>query len=274
MIARDIADRARVERASRALLRELERKNAELERANADLSRFAYVASHDLSEPLRSISGFAQLVERRYGEAIDEEGQDYLHRIVAAAARLRNLIDALLAYSRTGRTELQVEQVDLNALLSEVVRSLAPLLDESGAVVDVADLPTVAGDASLLAQVFQNLISNAVKFRRDVPPRVRVRAEREDGRWRLHVADNGVGIEERHRERVFEIFSRLHAQGEYPGTGIGLAVVRAIAERHGGSAGMAPEQGGSDFWITIPIPEELDATESPGADTPGGGQLR
>ncbi len=234
--------------------RELARRAADLERSNADLEQFASVASHDLSEPLRTISGFATLLERRYKGQLDEDADVFLGHVLAGTERMRALIDGLLAYSRASRADLDPERVDLGQVVEHVQRALAAAIDESGAEIVVGELPVVIGDAGRLGQVLQNLIANAIKFRGDEPPRVTVDAHPLDGDvWRVEVADNGSGIDAEHAERLFEMFRRGAGVADHPGEGIGLALCKRIVERHGGTIwAQAPPQGGTLVAFTLP----------------------
>jgi signal transduction histidine kinase len=237
--------------------------NAELERSNDDLERFAYVASHDLSEPLRTIGGFGGLIERRYGERLDEEGRVMLGHITAGAARLQTLIDGLLSYARVSTAPRRVEAVDLDALTSEVLSTISPALAERDAHVDVQPLPTVEGERGQLAQLLQNLILNAVKFTADeVTPQITISARSiHDGRWEVRVADNGVGIAPEQVDRIFDMFQRGTAGHTRAGTGIGLALCARIAERHGGRIRVEPNEGGGSVFV-------FDLPRAPGAPPP------
>ena len=213
----------------------LDAATAELRRSNAELEQFAYVASHDLQEPLRKVASFCQLLEKRYHDQLDERGLQYLDFAVDGAKRMQLLINDLLAFSRVGRHRDQQVVVPAADLVDEARRNLAVALEAADARVEVGELPEVRGEARLLVGVFQNLIGNAVKFRGDEPPHVRIDAEPgEDGTWEFSVSDNGIGIDEQYAERIFVIFQRLHAKERYPGTGIGLAMSRKIIEYHGG----------------------------------------
>ena len=226
---------------------------AELARSNAELTRFADAAAHDLSEPLRTMRGLAEVLERRYGSQLDDTGRELLDNLLAAGARGEALVQAILAYARVGG-ELAIadEPVDSAALVAGVVGLLAETIGEAGATVAVGDLPVVRGDADLLGQLFQNLLSNALRFRGEAAPRIDVSAAAEGTRWRFRVADNGIGIAPGDRERVFELFTRLASSGE-PGTGTGLAVCRRVVERHGGQIHVeANEPAGSVFEFTLP----------------------
>jgi signal transduction histidine kinase len=227
--------------------------NTELTRSNEELEKFAYVVSHDLREPLRSIAGFAQLIERRYAGSLDEKADTYIDHMVGAAGRMETLLDGLLGYSRVSGAELVLAPVDCEQLLVETARSLSAAISESGAELTSSGLPTVAGDHMQLAQLFQNLIENAIKF---VPegtsPRIHVSAEQQNGTWLFTFRDNGIGIDPDHAERVFGMFARLNARDEYPGTGAGLAICERIVERHGGRIWVEPVPGGgTEFRFTI-----------------------
>ena len=230
----------------------------ELARSNADLEQFAYVASHDLQEPLRKVTSFCQLLQRRYQGRLDERADQYIEFAVDGAKRMQQLINDLLAFSRVGRTTEEFVEVDCDGALDRALRNLEAALEDTGAeVVRSTKLPTVEGDPSLLTALFQNVVANAVKFRGDAPPKVEISAERTDGEWSLRVADNGIGIDEAYAERVFVIFQRLHAKELYPGTGIGLALCKKIVEFHGGRIWIdtAVPCGTTVCW-TLPIPPE------------------
>jgi len=224
----DISHRRGAEEALEAARTELLERNRDLERSNADLAEFAYVISHDLSEPLRVISGHVQLLERNYGGSFDEKASQWVNFAVDGCTRMRQLMDDLLVYSRAGRTPPVPSAVDLNRIAGNALRDLQAAIGDSGAIVSVSPLPQVMGDASQLSQVFTNLIGNAVKFRRPgSSPTVVVKCHQLDsGWWEIRVEDDGPGVPERHRDRVFRVFQRLHAREEFPGTGIGLAVGR------------------------------------------------
>jgi PAS domain S-box-containing protein len=252
MVARDVTERRRDERSLAA-------RAAELERSNAELAQFAYVASHDLSEPLRMVSSYLQLLRRRYHGQLDEDADVFIDYAVEGAARMRTLIEDLLAYSRAGRSERPLEPVDTAQVVGEVAQTLRAQAAGAEPEIEWGELPTVDGDAPQLAQLFQNLIGNGIKF---VPagtrPRVRVTAAREERAWRFAVEDNGIGIDPRHVERVFGMFQRLHSRDEYEGTGIGLAIAKKVVERHGGRIWLNPrETGGSCFEFTLADGEEL-----------------
>jgi signal transduction histidine kinase len=233
---------------------------AELQRSNAELEQFAYVASHDLQEPLRKVASFCQLLQQRYGGQLDERADQYIGFAVDGARRMQDLINDLLAFSRVGRVERPHVPVDCNALLERARADLATAIEESGAEVESGPLPTVEGDASLLRLVFQNLLGNAIKFRGEAAPRVRVDAERDDGQWRFSVGDNGIGIDPEYAERIFVIFQRLHPRSTYEGTGIGLAMCRKIVEYHGGRMWLDTSDGdsGSRFCFTLPADDPAE----------------
>jgi light-regulated signal transduction histidine kinase (bacteriophytochrome) len=237
---------------------EMASRTAELERSNAELAQFAYVASHDLSEPLRMVSSYLQLLRRRYHGRLDEDADVFIDYAVDGAARMRALIEDLLAYSRAGRSERPLESVNTARVVAEVAGTLRALAHEAPPVIEWDGLPVVRGDPAQLVQLFQNLIGNAVKFAAPgVLPRVEVRAAREDDRWRFTVEDNGIGIDPRHAERVFGMFQRLHTREQFEGTGIGLAIARKVVERHGGEISAAPRDGGgSRFAFTLPAHED------------------
>jgi light-regulated signal transduction histidine kinase (bacteriophytochrome) len=251
-LRREVAERTRAERI-------LQERTNDLANSNAELEQFAYVASHDLSEPLRAISGPISLLARRYEGRLDDDADEYIAFAVDGCQRMQAIIDGLLAYSRVGRVEAARESVDCNVLLEIVLAWLAPTIDATGAEISVGDLPVVRAEKAQLSQVFLNLLANALKFvAPGTRPRVSVAAERvgDDG-WRFDVIDNGVGIAPKYRERVFGMFKRLHGRQEYPGTGIGLALVQRIVERHGGTVGIDDgPTGGSRFWFTIETGED------------------
>jgi PAS domain S-box-containing protein len=244
-LSRDVTARRRVERALEARARDLERSNAELE-------QFAYVASHDLSEPLRMVSSYLQLLRRRYHGRLDDDADDFIDYAVGGAARMRRLIDDLLTYSRAGRVEGALQPVRTADVARRVVEDLGGQ-QGAHAVVHLGELPTVMGDAQQLGQLFQNLIGNAVKF---VPagrmPEVSVSAVRDGDHWRFSVDDNGIGLDPAHAERIFRMFQRLHSRDDYPGTGIGLAIAKKVVERHGGRIWVEPgPDGGARFCFTL-----------------------
>jgi light-regulated signal transduction histidine kinase (bacteriophytochrome) len=239
-IMRDVTER-------REMLRDLERSNAEL-------AEFAYVASHDLSEPLRMISSYLQLLRRRHGDELDGEAEEFVGRAIDGATRMRALIEDLLAYSRAGRSERPSEPVDLGALVASVAATIASGASDPPPVIEAGDLPTVPGDPAQLEQLLQNLLSNAVKFvAPGTVPHVTVTAQRDGALWRVAIDDNGIGIEPRHAERIFGMFQRLHTRDAFPGTGIGLAIARKVVDRHDGRIWVEPRpEGGTRFAFTLP----------------------
>jgi PAS domain S-box-containing protein len=256
VIDTDITARKAAEEEQARHAAQVSRLNVALTRSNEELEQFAYIASHDLSEPLRAISGPVSLLARRYQGRLDAEADEFIGFAVDGCDRMQALINDLLAFSRVGGKEWSVSEVDLGAVLGQTLAVLGPALRDRDAVVRCDPMPVVVGDASQLAQVLQNLIGNAVKFTpADRVPRIGVGHRVEGGCHRFTVTDNGIGIAERHRERIFGMFKRLHGNDEYPGTGIGLALCQKIVQRHGGAVGVAhgPDGCGSAFWFTLPI---------------------
>ncbi len=224
-----------------------------LARSNAELEQFAYVASHDLQEPLRAVASCVQLLQKRYQGKLDERADEFIAHAVAGTKRMQALITDLLAYSRVGTKTHPFEQANCAEVLVEALSNLTVAIEESGAVIIPEGLPTVTADASQLAQVFQNLIGNALKFRAEGRrPEIRVTARREADEWIFSVADNGIGIEPQYFERIFRMFQRLHTRSRYPGTGIGLAICKKIVERHGGRIWLEsqPERS-TTFFFTL-----------------------
>ena len=249
-VSRDITERKKAED-------ELRKLAAELERSNSDLQQFAYAASHDLQEPLRTISGFVRLIEKRYKGKLDETADEFIKYTCDGVERMRLLIKDLLVYSQVDTKERIFEPINCSIALEQAIHSLRSAIEESGAEVTYDPLPTVMADASQMSRLFQNLIGNAIKFHDEKPPRVHVSADREGDVWVFSVRDNGIGIDAKQRERIFVIFQRLHAREEFPGTGIGLAICKRIVERHGGRIWVESEPGnGSTFYFTIPNVQE------------------
>jgi light-regulated signal transduction histidine kinase (bacteriophytochrome) len=246
VVYRDITERKRAEEELKRLVNELERSNKELE-------QFAYVASHDLQEPLRMVSSYVQLLERRYKGSLDEKADRYIFFAVDGVQRMQNLIDGLLAYSRVSRGAA-FSAVDMNRAYNKAVMNLSVAIREAAAVITRDELPVVGGDELQLTQVFQNLIGNAIKFRvKDRQPRVHVAADRAGNEWFFSVTDNGIGIDPQYAQRIFLIFQRLHSREEYPGTGIGLSLCKRIVERHGGRIWVESVPGqGTTFMFSIP----------------------
>jgi len=255
MMANDITERLQFQR--------------ELERSNQELSQFAYVASHDLQEPLRVITGFVQLLEQRCAPALDPDGREYMNFIVDAAGRMKDLINDLLAYSRLTTKARPAEMVDLNDTLTVARENLRLLIAESRAeIIRERPLPVVRADRGQMGQLLQNLLTNAIRYQRpEAAPRIRLSASLRGKEWLLAVTDNGIGIEPRYFERIFKIFQRLHNKEEYPGTGIGLAICKKIVERHRGRLWVESEPGqGSTFFFTLPAGEEQSGERPLGSE--------
>jgi light-regulated signal transduction histidine kinase (bacteriophytochrome) len=243
----DITERKRLAEA-------LELHAEKLAQSNAELERFAYVASHDLQEPLRMVASFTQLLAKRYSGRLDETADRYIDYAVDGAKRMQQLIVDLLAYSRVNSKELDLQQTECEAVVREAMRNLQVAIDEHGAAVDWDPLPALWVDQGQFIQLFQNLLGNAIKFTRNGErPQIHISSADSGAEWVLSVQDNGIGIEPRQADRVFQIFQRLHTRAEYPGTGIGLAVCKKVVERHGGKIWVESEPGaGSTFRFTIP----------------------
>jgi PAS domain S-box-containing protein len=259
-IARDITARLEAERALAVARRQLQAQNRRLEQSNAELEQFAYIASHDLSEPLRAVAGMVTLLARRYKGKLGQDADEFIEFAVDGCARMRSMIDDILAYSRAGRVELHLAQVNLGEVVVEVERALLEQITDTGAEIRAEELPCVRADRQKVSQVLQNLVGNAVKFRRpDVAPRIGISATREERGWRVEVADNGIGVEPQFRGRIFRMFQRLHTIDVYPGSGIGLSIADRLVSRHGGRMGVDDNpSGGATFWFTIADdPEEL-----------------
>jgi PAS domain S-box-containing protein len=238
----------------------LREANEALQRSNIDLQRFAYVASHDLQTPMRNVASFVGLLKTTYGDQLDERANDWIRRITESVGQLQALVRDLLEYSRIDSGARPFEPVSLQDVFDHSVSLLGGLVTETNGEVTCDPLPTVMGDRSQLVQLFLNLIGNALKYRGDAPPRVHVSAEPKGKAWEFAVRDNGMGIEPRHHEQIFEIFKRLQNQRDYPGSGIGLAVCRRVVHRHRGRIWVESEAGrGSVFYFTIYDGSEVDA---------------
>lgn len=248
-IAVDVTEQKRAEA-------ELQLLTEELKRSNAELEQFAYIASHDLQEPLRVVVSFLQLLEKRYGEQLVGDGKEFLDYAVDGSRRMQRLINDLLDYSRVGTRSKRFAPVNIELALKNALLNLNVAIEESAAEVTFDALPTVPGDASQLTRLFQNLIANALKFHDVTPPRVHITANEREGEWLFSVRDNGIGIAPEHRDRIFAVFQRLHTRAEYPGTGIGLAICRKTVELHGGHIWVASQAGeGSTFFFSLPKSE-------------------
>ncbi len=253
-IEKEINSQLQAELAERRLAEEkLERTLIDLERSNKELEQFAYVASHDLQEPLRKVGSFTELLQRRYKDQMGPDADRYIDYIVDGAKRMSMLINDLLTFSRIGTHAEQFAKTNFNIVLHRTLDDLQYRIRESGAKITSDDLPVLMADETQIGLVFQNLLSNAMKFRRDEPSRVHVSARHEKGVWIFSFSDNGIGIESDYFDRIFVMFQRLHAKSEYKGTGIGLAICKKIVERHGGSIWVESSFGkGSTFYFTIP----------------------
>lgn len=249
-IIRDITDRKVHEK-------ELTQANLELARSNKELEEFAYIASHDLQEPLRSIAGACQLLKRRYSDKLDESGQEFIDFAVSGAKRMEALINDLLSYSRVSTKAKEPQLADLNTVLSTVTQNLRSSIGATGASITSDTLPSIAVDQWQITQLFQNIIANALKFRGKDPPKIHVGALKDGGFWHFSIKDNGIGIDPKYFDRIFEVFKRLHSQDQYPGTGIGLASCKKIVERHGGRIWLESVVGaGTTFHFTIAARQE------------------
>lgn len=244
----------------------LEESVAELSRSNAELQQFAYVASHDLQEPLRMVASYTQLLAKRYKGKLDADADEFIGYAVEGAMRMQRLIQDLLAYSRIGTKGHDFEPVAVEMIVNRALHNLQTAVEEHHAVATHDPLPTIMADERQLVQLFQNLIGNAIKFHGKEPPRIHVSAQQKAGEWVFSVRDNGIGVDPQYADRIFLLFQRLHNRAEYPGTGIGLAICKKIVERHGGRIWVESRLGqGAAFYFTIPIHGSSQASRTPGA---------
>ena len=244
--ARDITELKQAEKTLNLRLEELTRSNKELE-------QFAYISSHDLQEPLRMIASYLQLLERKYKGKLDVKADKYIKFSVDGATRMQNLIDDLLDFSRVTTHAKEFELTDLESIYKEVTSNLEVSIRENKAIISHDSLPVVMVDKTQIVQVFQNLINNAIKFRSKNQPKINISVKKGDDHWLFAVKDNGIGMDPKHSDRIFEVFKRLHKKRDYPGTGIGLAICKKIIERHGGRIWVVSELGkGSIFYFTLP----------------------
>jgi len=245
--ARDITERKKAEEILKLKLEELASSNAELE-------QFAYVSSHDLQEPLRMVTSYLQLLQRRYQGNLDDKADKYIHFAVEGAYRMQNLINDLLEISQVTTRSREPEPTNCEFVLNQISSNLEIHIKENKATVSYDPLPEVIADSTQLVQVFQNLIINGIKFHSKEAPKIHISAEKKESEWLFSVQDNGIGIDPQYSGKIFEVFKRLHKKEEYPGTGIGLAICKKIVERHGGHIWVESELGkGSTFYFTLPI---------------------
>ena len=250
-LVRDITERKLMEQS-------LQDRTESLERSNKELEQFAYVASHDLQEPLRMVASYTQLLSRRYKGKLDSDADDFINYAVDGANRMQMLINDLLHYSRVGTRGKEFVITEFDAVLNKTLGDLKKAVEESGAKVNISPLPSLMVDGGQIGQLFQNLISNAIKFRGSEPPQIHISAEKNKNEWIFSVRDNGIGIDSQYSNRIFEIFQRLHNKEEYPGSGIGLAICKKIVERHGGNIWIESEPAkGTIFYFTIPVQGEI-----------------
>jgi len=241
-------------------LAELDKTAAELRRSNQELQQFAYVASHDLQEPLRAVTGYLEMLLRRHNDKLNDEANSFVKKSIDGAKRMHHLITDLLKYARVDARAADLVPIDCNEILDDVLANLKVAIEENAATVNRVPLPVVAGDRMQLTQLFQNLLANAIKFRRDTPPLIDVSVTGDGASWKFAVQDNGIGFDMAYADRVFQIFKRLHTRAAYPGTGIGLAVCKKIVERHGGtiSAQSEPDKGTTIFF-TLPSASHMSS---------------
>jgi light-regulated signal transduction histidine kinase (bacteriophytochrome) len=249
-IIRDITERKQAEEKLRTL-------TEELKRSNADLAQFAYVASHDLQEPLRMVTSFVQLLQRRYKDKLDKDADEFISFAVEGASWMQKLINDLLKYSRVGTHGKILEKTDCNTVVNHALSNLKKTIDENSALISMEKLPIVMADYTQVVQLFQNLLSNAIKYHSNQQPEIFISSTNREDHWLFSIKDNGIGIDKAYVNKIFIIFQRLHNKSQYPGTGIGLAICKKIVERHGGRIWVESQPGiGSTFYFTIPIPKE------------------
>jgi light-regulated signal transduction histidine kinase (bacteriophytochrome) len=255
---------AQLEEANKTMERKIAGRTEELARSNADLAQFANAASHDLKEPLRKVASFSDLLAQRFRGRLDPDADKLISRIVDGATRMMALIDSILLYSKVGSETNSAEPVDLSAACRRIVDDLELPIRDNGAVVTCGHLPSVVAVPSQIAQLFQNLIGNALKFHGKEAPRVRISARRDGREWLFQVEDNGIGIDPKNTGQLFVMFRRLHSRAEYPGTGMGLAICKRIVERHGGRIWIESKPGeGSRFCFTLPAVLEEKSNGAP-----------
>jgi PAS domain S-box-containing protein len=246
VILRDISERKQAEV-------ELQRRTLELERSNRELEQFANVASHDLQEPLRMVTGYVKLLARRYQGQLDSDADEFIGYAVDGVDRMRDLINDILTYSQLGASGQTSESIDLNAIVEVVLRNMKDSVDEIGATITWDELPLVTSNASQMGQLFQNLLTNAIKFKGEESPTIHINSQQQEAEWLFSVRDNGIGIDSQHYERIFSLFQRLHGRSDYPGTGVGLAICKRVVELHGGRIWVDSQIGkGTTFFFTIP----------------------
>jgi light-regulated signal transduction histidine kinase (bacteriophytochrome) len=253
-LLQQLADQVGIALAQARLLEQERHQSQELARSNAELEQFAYVASHDLQEPLRMVASYIQLLERRYQDQLDQNAREFIAYAVDGTLRMQELIQALLSYSRIGTRGKKFHLTDCQSALDRALENLRLAIAENEAVITHDPLPELIADSIQLTQLFQNLLSNAIKFRSDRPPVIHVGAVQKDESWLFSIQDNGIGMERRYGDRIFAIFQRLHSRTKYPGSGIGLAIGKKIVERHGGQIWVESTPGeGTTFYFTLPM---------------------